>query len=117
MVARVLVVDDEPSLLFLSRLALELAGHEVAEATHGAAALEQLRSAKFDAVVSDVMMPVLDGLELLREIRADDELCDLPVILYTSMIRPVSDADAVLQKPAQPDELVAAVEDALKEKA
>lgn len=103
--ARVLVVDDEPSLLFLSRLSLELAGHEVVDAADGAIALEQLARADFDLVVTDLMMPVLDGNELLRRLREDPRTRDLPVIVYTSVEQPEVDADAVLKKPAAPDEL------------
>lgn len=113
--ARVLVVDDEPSLLFLSRLSLELAGHEVAEAPDGAAALERLAQSDFDVVVTDLMMPVLDGNELLRRLRADERTRELPVIVYSSVERPEVEADAVVKKPCAPDELTATVGRVLSE--
>jgi CheY-like chemotaxis protein len=108
--ARVLVVDDEPSLLFLNRLSLELAGHEVVEAANGAAALEHLERNEFDVVVTDLMMPVLDGVELLRRIRADARTHRMPVIVYTSVDQPDLDADAVLKKPSPPEALARAIE-------
>jgi CheY-like chemotaxis protein len=115
--ARVLVVDDEPSLLFLARLSLELAGHQVTEAPNGAVALEQLARADFDVVVTDLMMPVLDGGELLRRLRSDERTRDLPVIVYTSVDRPEVDADIVVKKPSAPHELPDAVDRVLGERA
>lgn len=114
--ARVLVVDDEPSLLFLSRLSLELAGHEVTEAANGAAALEQIARADFDVVVTDLMMPVLDGNELLRLLRSDERTRALPVVVYSSVDRPEVEADAVVKKPSAPDDLTGVVERLLRER-
>jgi two-component system alkaline phosphatase synthesis response regulator PhoP len=68
--ARILVVDDEPDILLLHRLNLEGAGHEVLLAADGMKALERISEDAPDAVVLDVMMPVLDGwgvLEALNE--------------------------------------------------
>ena len=67
---RVLVVDDEPELADLMRDMLESAGHEVATAESGAVALEMLASARFDAIVSDLRMPDMDGAALHREVLA-----------------------------------------------
>ncbi len=68
--ARVLVVDDEPELADVMRDMLESAGHEVATADSGALALEMLATARFDAIVSDLRMPEMDGAGLWREISA-----------------------------------------------
>jgi two-component system NtrC family sensor kinase len=68
--ARVLVVDDEPELAELMREMLEGAGYEVATAESGAVALEMLATARFDAIVSDLRMPEMDGAGLWREVRA-----------------------------------------------
>lgn len=67
--ARVLVVDDEPEIAQLMRDMLESAGYEVATAESGAVALELLDMARFDAVVSDLRMPDMDGAALWREVR------------------------------------------------
>ena len=68
--ARVLVVDDEPELADLMRDMLEGAGYEVATAESGAVALELLATARFDAIVSDLRMPDMDGAALWREVSA-----------------------------------------------
>ena len=67
--ARVLVVDDEPELADLMRSMLEGAGYEVASAESGAVALELLAEARFDAIVSDLRMPDIDGAALWRAVR------------------------------------------------
>jgi two-component system NtrC family sensor kinase len=68
--ARVLAVDDEPEIADLLRELLEAAGHEVVVAETGAVALALLDEARFDAVVSDLHMPDVDGATLWREIKA-----------------------------------------------
>lgn len=78
---RVLVVDDETPLRRLVSRALEQAGHEVVQAEDGRAALAEVQKQTFDAVLSDIAMPGLDGVHLLRAIREND--LDVPVILLT----------------------------------
>ena len=68
--AHVLVVDDEPSFRALLRDILEEAGHAVTEARDGAEALAFLERGTFDVVLTDRQMPKVDGLELVRRIRA-----------------------------------------------
>jgi PAS domain S-box-containing protein len=69
MLARVLVVDDETEIADLMREMLERAGYEVATAESGAVALELLAAARFDAIVSDLRMPDMDGAQLYREVQ------------------------------------------------
>ncbi len=78
---RILLVDDEPALLRATTRHLVLARYEVTTAANGREALEKLRQGTFDAIVSDISMPELDGIQLLRAVRADD--ADVPVILVT----------------------------------
>lgn len=78
---RILVVDDDPPLLRALVRGLSNAGHEVVAADGGASALEQFEKGSFDVVVSDIAMPDLSGLELLRAVREKD--LDLPVVLIT----------------------------------
>lgn len=78
---KVLVVDDEAALRRLMARALEQAGHEVVQAEDGNAALVEVNRQQFDAILSDISMPGLDGVQLLREVRARD--LDVPVILLT----------------------------------
>lgn len=80
---RVLVVDDEDPLRRASARVLSAEGFEVVQARDGREALEHLGRGEFDVVVSDVMMPNMSGMELLRAIRQRD--LELPVILLTGM--------------------------------
>lgn len=83
--ARVLVVDDEPDLLDLVQLDLELSGYDVLVASDGLQALERLRSDRPDVVVLDVMMPRMDGWQVLATMRDDEELHDVPVVMLTAL--------------------------------
>lgn len=81
---RVLVVDDQISMRAVVGAALrELGGMQVVEAADGAQAMLALRGGGIDLVVSDWMMPVKDGIALLKEIRADAALKAIPVVLLT----------------------------------
>jgi DNA-binding response OmpR family regulator len=81
---RVLVIDDEPDVLLLCRVNLQIAGHEVVEASDGIAALELARSASPDVIVLDVMLPRRDGLSVLADLGSDDRTSGTPVILLTA---------------------------------
>jgi DNA-binding response OmpR family regulator len=113
---RVLVIDDEPDVLMLCRVNLDLAGHEVVEAGTGEAGLELARGERPDVVVLDVMLPARDGLQVLADMAAEDELRDVPVILLTAKTR-MKDRLAgwragcteFMTKPFSPVELVEAV--------
>ena len=76
----VLVVDDEPRLVDVVRMNLEIEGYHIVEANNGSEALDRLREDLPDLVVLDVMMPDLDGFETLRRIR---EVSSVPVIMLT----------------------------------
>jgi len=78
---RVLVVDDEPALLEMMRRILERAGYEPCLASNGKRAIELARETHFDAILSDISMPGMDGIELLQAIRSRDT--DVPVVLVT----------------------------------
>ncbi len=80
--ARVLVVDDDPGSRALIESILER-DYDVAAVSSGAAALEMLHAQPMDAVLLDIMMPGMTGMDLLRSIRADQLLADLPVILIS----------------------------------
>ena len=101
---RVLVVDDDAGVRQVLRLSLS--GHSVLEAADGRSALALLARADVDVVLLDLMMPDLDGFSVLRRLRADERLRDLPVVLLTARgserdhetaFR--SGADAYLTKP------------------
>lgn len=105
----ILVVDDEPDLRFLLRRIFEGAGHTVVEAGNGADALTSLRRSPPDLVVTDVMMPVMDGLELVRRIRGDPMTRDIPVVAVSGHADRASAADAVVAKPFAAKVVLAAV--------
>jgi CheY-like chemotaxis protein len=107
--SRILVVDDEPDLRFILRRIFERAGHEVADAGHGAAALECARRSLPELVVTDMMMPVMDGHELIRCLRADPATAQIPILAVTGNGELADSADALLPKPYQPDQILAAV--------
>jgi CheY-like chemotaxis protein len=107
-VAEILIVDDEPDVRFVLKMAFESAGHQIVEAHHGAAALERVGSSRPDLVVTDVMMPVLDGLELVRRLRSDPETAAIPILLLSSRATAASGVDAAFVKPFRPHEVLAA---------
>jgi DNA-binding response OmpR family regulator len=120
--ANVLVVDDEPDICELVRLTLEMDGHAVAMARDGATALALLDENRPDLVLLDVMMPEVDGWEVLRRIKSapDEQIAHLPVLMLTAR---ADDLDRVrggiegairyLTKPFSLDELRGAVDEAL----
>ncbi len=81
---RVLVVDDEAEIRDLCRVNLEFAGHTVIEASDGSEAIETVARERPDFVFLDLMMPEVDGWEVLHVIRADPELGEIPVVLLTA---------------------------------
>jgi two-component system chemotaxis sensor kinase CheA len=115
---RVLVVEDSLTSRLLLRHILEGAGCQVETAGDGIEALSRLRHGRFDAVVSDIEMPHMDGLALTERIRADAKTAELPVILVTSLQSPAererglhAGADAYLTKGAfDHDQLLAALQ-------
>jgi two-component system OmpR family response regulator len=116
--SHILVVDDDPNLRELVRVFLTHAGYTVAEAVDGAEALNTLEDERIDLVVLDVMMPRLDGWELVRSIRATS---DMPLLMLTAKGETAQKmhgfelgVDDYLVKPFEPLELVARVTALLK---
>lgn len=113
----VLIVDDNPQNLYLLRMLLEGNGHQVDQATDGEAALAQARVRLPDLVVSDLLMPGMDGYTLLRHWKADPALAAQPFLVYTATYTEPKDerlaldlgADDFLVKPAEPDLLLARI--------
>ncbi len=81
----ILLAEDSPFFLRVVKSYLESDGYEVITAENGREALEKLRQTRVDVVVSDIEMPLMTGIELVRAIRADDNLRRLPVIALTSL--------------------------------
>jgi DNA-binding NtrC family response regulator len=117
--AKILIVDDEPNILSTLRRALELEGYGVEVAGAGRLALEKLRAIPFDAVLLDIAMPEMDGLEVLRQV------CEgwpaLPVIMMSGNATLATAVEATklgavdfLEKPLTTDKVLITVQNALK---
>ncbi len=114
---RVLIVDDKDENLYYLEALLTGHGCIVEQARHGAAALVQARKSPPDLIVSDLLMPVMDGYTLLRHWKADTRLKQVPFIVYTATYTEAEDerlalsmgADAFILKPAEPDQFMARV--------
>src|SRR5688572_25664796 len=89
---KVLVVDDEEGIRVLCRVNLELSGFEVVEAGDGLSALETARREAPDVIFLDVMMPNMDGWEVLRHLKEGAATADIPVIMLTAR---TSEADQI----------------------
>lgn len=116
MAKRILVVDDERHIVRLVQVNLERAGYEVVTAFDGKEAVGKVKDVKPDLIVCDVMMPYMDGFEVLRTIRADPETREIPFIMLTAKAQDAdifrgwsSGVDAYLTKPFNPMELLAFV--------
>ena len=115
----VLVVDDEPDLIAAYVRALTAAGFTVDKASNGKSAIERVASTRFDVIVSDISMPELDGIGLLRAVREID--WDVPVVLVTGGASLETALQAVeygalryLQKPVDMHNLVAVLKHAVR---
>jgi len=115
--SRVLVIDDEPDVLLLCKLNLEHAGHEVIQAEEGARGLMMARAEHPDVVVLDLMLPWVNGYQILAALQEDDATRDLPVVILTAKTQ-VEDrvrcwkdgASEFVTKPFLPEELIDALE-------
>lgn len=81
---RVLVIDDEPDVLLLCRVNLEIAGHEVLEAPNGEDGLRLAMHERPDVILLDLMLPTIDGLSVLEDLGGHEGTRDTPVILLTA---------------------------------
>lgn len=112
---RVLIVEDYEDARSLIGLILEGAGYRVMSACDGLEGIELARKFHPDAIVMDLFMPVMDGVEATRCLKALPETRDVPVIAYTARPAPLEAElqdelfDAVCHKPCQPEILIGAV--------
>lgn len=89
---KVLVVDDEPDVLLLCRVNLEFEGYDVVEAADGQQAMEQVAEHRPDVILLDVMMPRMDGWQVLSALKADADYREIPVVMLTAKVQ---DADQI----------------------
>jgi CheY-like chemotaxis protein len=115
------VVDDNAANRYLLEKLLEAHGDAVTSANDGAEALDRLRHDSYDLIVSDILMPRMDGFQLCRELKADAALKDIPFIFYTATYTDPKDealalslgADRFLIKPAEPHLFVEVIEEVI----
>ena len=118
---RILVVDDEPDFASIVQGNLEKEGFEVELAYNGVEGLEKTHANPPDAIVLDVMMPEMDGYEMCKELKGDENYCDIPVILLTAVASHVTstryshadgmstEADDYIAKPASAEDITQSV--------
>jgi len=119
---KILVVDDEPHILQLVQVNLERAGYEVVTAVDGKDALEKVDAENPDLVVLDIMLPDIDGFEVLQNLRKNPVTRELPVIMLTAKAQDAdvfrgwqSGVDCYLTKPFNPMELISFVKRSFKD--
>jgi two-component system chemotaxis response regulator CheY len=116
MAKRILIVDDSVSVRTVARIALSEAGYEITEANNGEEGLKRLAGERVHLIVSDVNMPVMDGIAFLKQVKAHPNYKFTPVIMLTTEAGAdkkeqgrAAGAKAWITKPFQPRSLVDAV--------
>jgi DNA-binding response OmpR family regulator len=82
---RVLVVDDDPRLLHIVAMYLGIEGYDVAMAANGEDGLAEIDKQRTDLIILDIMMPGMDGIEACRQIRANPDTTDIPVLMFSAL--------------------------------
>lgn len=95
MTASILTVDDSPSIRVAIKIALTNAGYTVTEAANGAEGIEKAQAAAFDMIITDLNMPVMDGLTMIEEMRKLPSLMGVPIVFLTT------ESDAGLKERAK----------------
>jgi DNA-binding response OmpR family regulator len=119
---KIVCIEDDLELVEILRIVLRNRGFKVIGATGGPEGLETLRRVKPDLVLLDLMMPDMDGWEVHRQMKADADLCHIPVIIVTADGRPttkhlglkVAKVQDFIVKPFDLEELVQCIEKALQ---
>ena len=117
---KILVVDDSPTILEVVKQILTQEGYEVETAATGIEGLNKAREAKPDLVILDVLLPGMQGYQVCRLLKFDQEYKNIPIIMYSSRddendisTGMKQGANAYLVKPVEPDTLIGAVKEQL----
>ena len=113
----VLIVDDEPGINAALTARLQAAGYDVSNAENGCSGLEAAAKIRPDVIILDIQMPDIDGMEVRRRLKADDELAHIPIIFLSANIPMIAreqgielDGSFYLAKPYESAEVLRAVE-------
>ncbi len=119
---KALLVDDTEDAIILQTLILESNGYEVVSARNGSEGLEKLKTYHPDIIISDVLMPIMDGFEFCRQIKKDNKLKHIPVIFYSAQYTDNYDknlakdvgAEGFIVKPIETDKFIEKISSVLK---
>jgi DNA-binding response OmpR family regulator len=121
--AKVLVIEDDAHIWKMIEYKLKKEKHDLTWACDGLKAMEALKTMKPDLIISDIMVPYMDGIQILKKVKTMDDLKDIPVIMLTSKAQEEDivkglelGAQDYMAKPFSPAELVLRVNKALKAK-
>ena len=120
---RILSVDDNAENLYLIEMIARAHAHDVVSASNGVEALERLADGSFDLIISDVLMPEMDGFQLCRVVKTDERLKHIPFVFYTATYTAKQDeelglalgASRFIVKPVEPEEFLAVVEHVVRQ--
>jgi CheY-like chemotaxis protein len=109
----VLLVEDDPGIMTAMTLVLQLEGYQVTQAANGQEALGRLAEIRPDLILTDYMMPRMNGMQMMRSARQDSNLADIPAIMITGVVPDEAQRDELLSlllsKPVSARQLLDAV--------
>lgn len=116
---KILIVDDMQDNILLLETLLKGNGYDYASAANGAEALEKLQADDFNMVITDILMPVMDGFQLCREVKSNAKLKHIPVVFYSAAYTDAEDeklatklgVDRYIRKPIDPDNFIEIIKD------
>ena len=122
---KILSVDDDPDNLYLIEAAARRFGHQVVSAQHGIEGLRELDRQSFDIIVSDILMPEMDGFRFCREVKTREDLGHIPFVFYSAMYTGPKDqelglsigASRFIVKPHDPAAFIHILEEVFREAA
>jgi len=120
---KILIVDDNEDARIILKETLESNGYSVKDASNGKEALKSAKESPPDMIISDILMPVMDGFQLCREVMADEILRDIPFVFYTATYTDETDedlamkfgADRFIRKPAEPEEFMKIIQGVIRD--